>query len=84
MSYANAHAVTTDILTDSRNRLIVPFLDIVQLLKPAFVLMENVCASLTREGGLYIRYSLGRLVGLRYQAQCCVQVGAAGSDETAL
>ncbi|KDP46676.1 hypothetical protein JCGZ_12200 [Jatropha curcas] len=48
-------------LADERNRQIVVFMDIVQLLKPKFVLMENVVDILKFDKASFARYALSRL-----------------------
>ncbi|WZZ24905.1 hypothetical protein YC2023_008306 [Brassica napus] len=56
-------------LTDERNQQIVVFMDIVEYLKPKFVLMENVVDILRLDKGSLGRYALSRLVDMRYQAR---------------
>ncbi|CAN8274525.1 unnamed protein product [Cochlearia groenlandica] len=56
-------------LTDERNQQIIVFMDIVEYLKPAFVLMENVVDILRLDKGSLGRYALSRLVNMRYQAR---------------
>ncbi|ESQ55474.1 hypothetical protein EUTSA_v10024250mg [Eutrema salsugineum] len=56
-------------LTDERNQQIIVFMDIVEYLKPAFVLMENVVDILRLDKGSLGRYALSRLVHMRYQAR---------------
>lgn len=56
-------------LDDTRNRQIVVFMDIVQFLKPKFVLMENVTDILRLDKASLARYALSRLVHMRYQAR---------------
>ncbi|XP_030535460.1 DNA (cytosine-5)-methyltransferase CMT2-like isoform X2 [Rhodamnia argentea] len=56
-------------LDDARNRQIVVFMDIVQFLKPKFVLMENVTDILRLDNASLARYALSRLVHMRYQAR---------------
>ncbi|XP_030453904.2 DNA (cytosine-5)-methyltransferase CMT2 isoform X2 [Syzygium oleosum] len=56
-------------LDDARNRQIVVFMDIVQFLKPKFVLMENVTDILRLDKASLARYALSRLVHMRYQAR---------------
>ncbi|OMO93450.1 C-5 cytosine methyltransferase [Corchorus olitorius] len=56
-------------LDDERNRQIVVFMDIVEYLKPKFVLMENVVDILKFDKGSLGRYALSRLVHMRYQAR---------------
>lgn len=56
-------------LTDERNQQIVVFMDIVEFLKPKYVLMENVSDILRFDGASLGRYALSRLVHMRYQAR---------------
>ncbi|KAL2901255.1 hypothetical protein RDABS01_026337 [Bienertia sinuspersici] len=63
-------------LTDERNRQLVVFMDIVEYLKPKFVLMENVMDILKFDKGSLGRYALSRLVHMKYQAR--VGIIAAG------
>ncbi|GAV58623.1 DNA_methylase domain-containing protein/Chromo domain-containing protein/BAH domain-containing protein [Cephalotus follicularis] len=56
-------------LADERNRQIIVFMDIVQFLKPKFVLMENVVDILRFDKASLARYALSRLVHMRYQAR---------------
>ncbi|THG09868.1 hypothetical protein TEA_008687 [Camellia sinensis var. sinensis] len=56
-------------LDDERNRQIVVFMDIVNFLKPKFVLMENVIDILRFAKGTLGRYALSRLVRMNYQAR---------------
>ncbi|TYG58151.1 hypothetical protein ES288_D08G199100v1 [Gossypium darwinii] len=56
-------------LDDERNRQIVVFMDIVEYLKPKFVLMENVVDILRLDKGSLGRYALSRLVHMKYQAR---------------
>ncbi|XP_074304516.1 DNA (cytosine-5)-methyltransferase CMT2-like isoform X2 [Silene latifolia] len=55
-------------LDDDRNRQIVVFMDIVEFLRPSYVLMENVCDILRFANAQLARYAIGRLVLLKYQA----------------
>lgn len=54
-------------LADPRNKQIVIYMDIVDYLKPRFVLMENVVDILRFADGLLGRYALSRLVQMHYQ-----------------
>ncbi|OVA18480.1 Chromo domain/shadow [Macleaya cordata] len=63
-------------LDDERNRQIVVFMDIVNFLKPKYVLMENVVDILRFANGTLGRYALSRLVHMNYQAR--VGIMAAG------
>ena len=56
-------------LSDERNRQIAVFMDIVQFLKPKFVLMENVVDILKFDKASFERYALSRLVHMKYQAR---------------
>lgn len=52
-------------------------MDIVDYLKPKYVLMENVVDILKFAGGFLGRYALGRLISMNYQARLGMM--AAGS-----
>ncbi|RWR87147.1 DNA cytosine-5-methyltransferase 1-like protein [Cinnamomum micranthum f. kanehirae] len=56
-------------LEDPKNRQMVVFMDIVDYLKPKYVLMENVVDILKFAGGHLGRYALCRLVCMNYQAR---------------
>ncbi|KAJ4979711.1 hypothetical protein NE237_010491 [Protea cynaroides] len=56
-------------LEDPKNRQLVVFMDIVNFLKPKFVLMENVVDILKFAGGFLGKYAVGRLVSMNYQAR---------------
>ncbi|XP_048425983.1 DNA (cytosine-5)-methyltransferase CMT3 isoform X2 [Pyrus x bretschneideri] len=56
-------------LADEKNQQLEVYMDIVQYLKPKFVLMENVVDILKFADGFLGRYALGRLVDMNYQAR---------------
>ncbi|KAK3004967.1 hypothetical protein RJ639_018409 [Escallonia herrerae] len=56
-------------LEDERNHQIVVFMDIINFLKPKYVLMENVVDILRFAKGCLGRYALSRLVRMDYQAR---------------
>ena len=56
-----------DPLADARNKQVIVYMDIVDYLKPRFVLMENVVDILRFADGLLGRYALHRLVQMHYQ-----------------
>ncbi|KAL5550863.1 hypothetical protein UlMin_001039 [Ulmus minor] len=56
-------------LDDERNHQIVVFMDIVNFLKPKYMLMENVVDILRFDKGSLGRYALSRLVHMNYQAR---------------
>lgn len=56
-------------LEDPKNQQLDVFMDIVDFLKPRFVLMENVVDLIKFSNGFLGRYALGRLVGMNYQAR---------------
>ncbi|KAK2973205.1 hypothetical protein RJ640_024492 [Escallonia rubra] len=56
-------------LTDERNRQIIVFMDVVNFLKPKYVLMENVTDILRFDKASLGRYALSRLVHMKYQAR---------------
>ncbi|PIA29804.1 hypothetical protein AQUCO_05800108v1 [Aquilegia coerulea] len=61
-------------LEDPKNYQLVVFMDIVEFLKPRFVLMENVVDIVKFAGGYLARYAVGRLVGLDYQSRLGMMV----------
>ncbi|KAH6754998.1 chromomethylase 2 [Perilla frutescens var. hirtella] len=63
-------------LDDERNRQILIFMDIIDFLRPKFVLMENVIDILRFANGCLARYAISRLVSMQYQAR--VGIMAAG------
>ncbi|KAJ6307252.1 hypothetical protein OIU76_017112 [Salix suchowensis] len=56
-------------LEDPKNKQLVVFMDIVDFLKPKFVLMENVVDLLKFADGFLGRYAMGCLVSMKYQAR---------------
>ncbi|EEF32028.1 protein with unknown function [Ricinus communis] len=64
-------------LDDPKNHQMVVYMDIVEYLKPKYVLMENVVDILRFAGGFLVRYALGRLISMNYQARLGMM--AAGS-----
>ncbi|KAJ8760000.1 hypothetical protein K2173_010856 [Erythroxylum novogranatense] len=56
-------------LEDEKNKQLIVFMDIVNYLKPKFVLMENVVDILKFAGGFLGRYALGRLIEMNYQTR---------------
>ncbi|KAK4480563.1 hypothetical protein RD792_013641 [Penstemon davidsonii] len=63
-------------LDDERNRQIVIFTDIIDFLRPKYVLMENVIDILRFAKGCLGRYAISRLVRMHYQAR--IGIMAAG------
>ncbi|MED6136627.1 Alpha-1,3-mannosyltransferase cmt1 [Stylosanthes scabra] len=64
-------------LNDIKNKQLLVFMDIIEFLKPKYVLMENVVDLLKFSGGFLGRYAIGRLVSMNYQAR--LGILAAGS-----
>lgn len=64
-------------LKDPKNHQLVVFMDIVDFLRPKYVLMENVVDLLRFAGGFLGRYAVGRLVGMNFQTRMGIM--AAGS-----
>ncbi|VFQ75180.1 unnamed protein product [Cuscuta campestris] len=56
-------------LEDPKNEQMKTFMDLVDFLRPKFVLMENVVDLLKFSSGFLGRYALSRLVGMNYQAR---------------
>lgn len=65
----NRHRNADSPFDDERNRQIIVFMDIVNFLKPKYVLMENVVDILQFAKGSVGRYALSRLVRMNYQAR---------------
>lgn len=61
-------------LEDDRNKQLVVFMDVVNYLRPKYVLMENVVDILKFADGFLGRYALSRLVSMRYQARLGLMV----------
>ncbi|GAB2230274.1 hypothetical protein Drorol1_Dr00014533 [Drosera rotundifolia] len=72
----NRHRSVDAPLDDDKNRQIIIFMDIVEFLKPKYVLMENVTDILRFDKASLGRYALSRLVHMHYQAS--VGIMAAG------
>ncbi|KAH9740806.1 DNA (cytosine-5)-methyltransferase CMT3 [Citrus sinensis] len=56
-------------LADEKNKQLIVFMDIVDFLKPKFVLMENVVDIVKFAKGLLGRYALARLIQMNYQVR---------------
>ncbi|KAJ0987540.1 hypothetical protein J5N97_005896 [Dioscorea zingiberensis] len=61
-------------LQDPKNKQVVVFMDIVEFLKPRYVLMENVVDLLKFARGFLGRYAVSRLVAMNYQARMGLMV----------
>ncbi|XP_021714306.1 DNA (cytosine-5)-methyltransferase 1-like [Chenopodium quinoa] len=68
---------TNNPLNDSKNQQLVVYMNIVEYLRPKYVLMENVVDLLKFAGGFLGRYAVGRLIGMNYQTRMGIM--AAGS-----
>ncbi|XP_010533849.1 PREDICTED: putative DNA (cytosine-5)-methyltransferase CMT1 [Tarenaya hassleriana] len=64
-------------LEDVKNRQLLVYMDIIDYLKPKYVLMENVVDILKFSEGFLGRYAVGRLVSMNYQTRLGMM--AAGS-----
>ncbi|KAJ0605724.1 putative DNA (cytosine-5-)-methyltransferase [Helianthus annuus] len=67
----------TDPLKDPKNHQLVVYMDIIDFLKPKFVLMENVCDLVKFADGILGYHAVGRLVSMNYQTRMGIM--AAGS-----
>lgn len=56
-------------LDDEKNKQLLVYMDIVEFLKPKYVLMENVVDILKFADGYLGRYALARLLELNYQTR---------------
>ncbi|KAF5190586.1 DNA (cytosine-5)-methyltransferase [Thalictrum thalictroides] len=61
-------------LDDPKNMQLIVFMDIVEYLKPNYVLMENVTDILKFVDGYLGRYAIGRLVAMKYQTRLGLMV----------
>ncbi|KAL0452931.1 UNVERIFIED_CONTAM: DNA (cytosine-5)-methyltransferase CMT3 [Sesamum latifolium] len=66
-----------DPLEDKKNRQLVVFMNIVEFLKPRYVLMENVTDILKFAKGQLASYAVGRLVSMNYQARLGIMAAGA-------
>lgn len=56
-------------LEDEKNQQLLVYMDIINYLKPNYVLMENVVDLLKFAEGFLARYAVARLVAMNYQAR---------------
>ena len=61
-------------LEDDRNKQLVVFMDIVNYLRPKYVLMENVVDILKFANGFLGRYAMSRLISMNYQTRLGMMV----------
>ncbi|KAI3966394.1 hypothetical protein MKW92_046923 [Papaver armeniacum] len=73
----NLHRNVENPFGDEKNYQMVVYMDIVEFLKPGYILMENVVDLLKFANGFLGRYAMSRLVSMDYQVR--VGVMAAGS-----
>ncbi|PIN07174.1 DNA (cytosine-5-)-methyltransferase [Handroanthus impetiginosus] len=66
-----------DPLEDKKNRQLVVFMNIVEFLKPRYVLMENVTDILKFAKGQLASYAVGRLVSMNYQTRLGIMAAGA-------
>ncbi|MFS7950831.1 putative DNA (cytosine-5-)-methyltransferase [Helianthus anomalus] len=59
----------TDPLKDPKNHQLVVYMDIIDILKPKFVLMENVCDLVKFADAILGYHAVGRLVYMNYQTR---------------
>jgi len=64
-------------MDDIKNKQLIVYMDIIEFLKPKYILMENVVDILKFAGGYLGRYAVGRLAAMHYQARMGMM--AAGS-----
>nr|XP_051205329.1 DNA (cytosine-5)-methyltransferase CMT1-like [Lolium perenne] len=74
ISGLNRHRKHKDPLADEKNKQMLVFMDIVNYLRPKYVLMENVVDILKFAKGFLGRYALSRLIAMRYQARLGMMV----------
>ncbi|KAL7148972.1 hypothetical protein ABFS83_05G009300 [Erythranthe nasuta] len=64
-------------LNDKKNRQLVVYMDIVEFLKPRYVLMENVTDILKFKNGILASYAVARLVSMNYQTRLGIMAAGA-------
>ncbi|CAN1851346.1 DNA (cytosine-5)-methyltransferase CMT1 [Linum perenne] len=64
-------------LEDEKNRQLTVYMDVINFLKPKFVLMENVVDILKFANGFLGRHAVGRLIDMNYQTR--IGILAAGT-----
>ncbi|KAL2620252.1 hypothetical protein R1flu_000457 [Riccia fluitans] len=69
VSGMNRFRRTEEPLGCDKNRQVIVYMDIVEFLKPRFILMENVVDILQFADGIVARYALTRLIRMQYQAK---------------
>jgi DNA (cytosine-5)-methyltransferase 1 len=74
VSGLNRHRKHKDPLADEKNKQILVFMQIVNYLRPKYILMENVVDILKFADGFLGRYALSLLVAMRYQARLGIMV----------
>ncbi|GFR40641.1 hypothetical protein Agub_g1223, partial [Astrephomene gubernaculifera] len=72
LSNSNHHAPRNHIMSDSKNRLAVPGLGVVEVQRPPHVLVEQVTAGAWKDGAVWTRTVQGRLSKLGYQNKLAV------------
>ncbi|XP_022929610.1 DNA (cytosine-5)-methyltransferase CMT3-like [Cucurbita moschata] len=60
---------TENPLEDEKNKQLVVYMDLVEYLRPKYVLMENVVDIVKFANGFLGRYALGRLISMNYQVR---------------
>nr|AQM49845.1 chromomethylase 3 [Boechera holboellii] len=65
----NRHRNEEQPLEDEKNMQLLVYMNIVEFLKPKYVLMENVVDMLKFAKGYLARYAVGRLVQMNYQSR---------------
>ena len=66
-------------LDDNKNKKLIVYMNLVQHLKPRYVLMENVVDLVKFANGFFGRYGLNRLIGMNYHVRIgMMAIGAYG------
>ncbi|XP_038878295.1 DNA (cytosine-5)-methyltransferase CMT3 [Benincasa hispida] len=60
---------TENPLEDEKNKQLVVYMDLVEYLRPKYILMENVVDIVKFANGFLGRYALGRLISMNYQVR---------------
>ncbi|KAG2494765.1 hypothetical protein HYH03_007010 [Edaphochlamys debaryana] len=76
LSQLNRKVSNKNIMADAKNRLVFAVLDLVEILRPAYVVLEQVLAAASKEDGVWLREVQARLLLMDYQQQV-VDIAAA-------
>ena len=72
MSTANRKRLKKNPLKDSRNRMLLTYINYIDYFRPKAALFENVCGIFSIKNASLLRLLMGRLVAMGYQVRCGV------------